>query len=80
MREDSPLAAREYITPQDLTGLPVISPVSNIAESNVGKVVWRGAEPDRCYCAGESPVQRGTLAQSNVGAVLAIKLDCATMG
>ena len=58
VREDSPLAAREYITPQDLTGLPVISPVSNIAESNVGK--WFGAELSRIdVIAGESPVQRG---------------------
>ena len=57
VREDSPLAAREYITPQDLTGLPVISPVSNIAESNVGK--WFGAELSRI-----DVIARGNLSPS----------------
>lgn len=80
VREDSPLAAREYITPQDLTGLPVISPVSNIAESNVGK--WFGAELSRIdvIARGNLLYNEALLAQSNVGAVLAIKLDCSYDG
>ena len=80
VREDSLLAAREYITPQDLTGLPIISPVSNIAESNIGK--WLGAELSRIdvIARGNLLYNEALLAQSNVGAVLAMKLDCSYDG
>ena len=80
VREDSLLAALEYITPQDLTGLPIISPVSNIAESNIGK--WLGAELSRIdvIARGNLLYNEALLAQSNVGAVLAMKLDCSYDG
>lgn len=76
VREDSPLASKEKISPQDLAGLPLISAVSNIAESNLGK--WLGAAlPEADIIArGNLLYNEALLAQSNIGAVLAIRLDC----
>ena len=76
VREDSLLAVQEKISPQDLAGLPLISAVSNIAESNLGK--WLGAAlPEVDIIAkGNLLYNEALLAQSNIGAVLAIRLDC----
>lgn len=80
VREGSPLAAKEYITPQDLTGLPLVAPVNNIAESGLGK--WLGASLDHTnvIARGNLLYNEALLAQSNVGAVFAIKLDCCYKG
>ena len=40
VREDSPLAKKESIRPAALAGMPLISAVSDIAESNLGR--WFG--------------------------------------
>ncbi len=76
VREDSPLADKDQISPGDLAGLPLISAVSNIAESNLGK--WLGAAlPEVDIIArGNLLYNEALLAQSNIGAVLAIRLNC----
>lgn len=43
VREDSPLAAKEQISPRDLVGIPLISAVSDIVETKLGK--WFGPVP-----------------------------------
>ena len=43
VREDSPLAAKERISPRDLVGIPLISAVSDIVETKLGK--WFGTAP-----------------------------------
>lgn len=76
VREDSPLATYKEITPQDLMGIPLISAVSDIAESNLGK--WLGAylvDAD-VIAKGDLLYNEAMLAQSNVGAVLAMRLNC----
>lgn len=76
VREDSPLAVKAQIIPQDLVGLPLISAVSDIAESNIGK--WLGSvlgEVD-VIAKGNLLYNEAMLAQSNIGAVLAMRLNC----
>lgn len=76
VREDSSLASREYVTPDDLTGLPLISTISDIAQSNIGK--WLGSRLGEVdiIAKGNLLYNEALLAQSNIGAVIAIKLNC----
>ncbi len=76
VREDSPLAEKETIAPTDLVGLPLISAVSDIAQSNLGK--WLGPCLDRVevIAKGNLLYNEAMLAQSNIGAVLGIRLNC----
>ena len=76
VREDSPLAGKEAITPQDLAGLPLISAVSDTVESNIGK--WLGAAYDRVeiIAKGNLLYNEAMLAQSSIGVVLGIRLNC----
>ena len=76
VREDSALAARNFITPDDLVGLPLISAVGNIAQSNIGK--WFGGRLGEInvIAKGNLLYNEALLAQSNIGAVIAIRLYC----
>lgn len=76
VREDSPLATQTQITPQDLIGLPLISAVSDIAESSLGK--WLGPALGKVdvIAKGNLLYNEAMLAQSNIGAVLAMRLNC----
>ena len=80
VRKDSPLAEKEYITQTDLAGLPLISAVSNIAESNLGK--WFGGHlvQVNVIARGNLLYNEAMLAQSNIGAVLGIRLNCSYDG
>lgn len=40
VREDSPLTNKECISPQDLVGIPLILPLGDFTQSNIGK--WFG--------------------------------------
>ena len=76
VKEDSPQAKKETITPEDLVGLPLISAVSDIAESNIGK--WLGTCLDRVevIAKGNLLYNEAMLAGSNIGAVIGIRLNC----
>lgn len=76
VRTDSPLAAKKTIRPKDLIGLPIISAVSNIAQSNIGK--WLGPVLNQIdiIAKGNLLYNEALLAQSNLGAVIAMKLEC----
>ena len=76
VREDSPLAAKECIAPQDLAGLPLISSVNNMVESNIGK--WLGPYLSQVdvIAKGNLLYNEALLGQSDIGVVLAIRLNC----
>ena len=76
VREDSALAQRTYITPEDLVGLPLVSATSDIAQSNIG--AWLGQALERVEIIGKGNLlyNEALLARSSQGAVIAIQLDC----
>ena len=76
VREDSPFMSKTVITPQDLVGIPLISAVGNIAESNLGK--WFGPELPKTdvIAKGDLLYNEAMLADSKVGVVLAMRLNC----
>ena len=80
VREDSPLSEKEYITPEDLIGLPLISAVSDIAESNIGKWLGTALSQVEVIAKGNLLYNEALLAQSNIGAVIGIRLNCAYSG
>ncbi len=80
VREDSPLAGKEYVTPDDLAELPLITAISNIAQSNIGR--WFGGRlaDVNVIAKGNLLYNEALLAQSGIGVVLAIRLDCSYAG
>lgn len=74
VREDSPLIDKDFIAPQDLVDIPLILPLGDFAESHIGK--WFGE-----YISQIDVIAKGNLlynevmmAQSNIGAVIGIRL------
>lgn len=75
VREDSPLIDKDFITPQDLVDIPLILPLGDFTESHIGK--WFGE-----YISQIDVIAKGNLlynevmmAQSNIGAVIGIRLN-----
>ena len=72
----SPLAEKDFITPQDLVGIPVISALGEFTESGIGKWFGEYAERVNIIAKGNLLYNEAMLAQSNIGAVIGIKLNC----
>lgn len=76
VREDSPLAEKESITPKELVGAPLITAVSDIAQSNIGKWLGPYLHQIEVIAKGNLLYNEAMLARSNIGAVLGIRLNC----
>lgn len=76
VREDSPLADKERLTPRDLVGLPLISAQNELVQSSIGR--WLGEYKDQVnvIAKGNLLYNEAMLAQSNLGAVIGIRLHC----
>jgi len=76
VRTDSKLAEKEFIRPEDLLGIPLITATSEFVQSNLGK--WFG----ECYhqieivATGNLLYNEAMMAESNIGVVLCIELNC----
>ncbi len=76
VREDSPLIGKEFIVPQDLVGIPLILPLGDFAQSNIGKWFGEYAAQIDIIAKGNLLYNEAMMAQSNIGAVIGIKLNC----
>ena len=76
VREDSPLAQKSSINSEDLVGIPLVSAVSNLTQSRIGR--WFGPLLDQIdvIATGNLLYNEALLARSNIGAVIGIRLDC----
>lgn len=76
VKNDSPLAQKEFISPKDLNGFPIVSAVSEFMESNIGK--WFGAYAKQAdiIAKGNLLYNEAMLAESNIGVVIGIRLNC----
>lgn len=72
---DSPLAEQEFITPQDLTAIPVISALGEFTESDIGKWFGEYAGQIDVVAKGNLLYNEAMLAESGIGAVLGIRLN-----
>ena len=76
VREDSPLVDKGFITPKDLVGIPIIVPLGDFAESRIGKWFGEYASQVESIAKGNLLYNEAMMAQSNIGAVIGIKLNC----
>lgn len=76
VREDSPLAAKECITPQDLLGLPVILPTNILVETVISKWLGSVREKVSVVAKGNLLYNEAMLAKSNIGAVITMRMNC----
>lgn len=76
VREDSSLIGKEFIVPQDLVGIPLILPLGDFAQSNIGKWFGEYATQIDIITKGNLLYNEAMMAQSNIGAVIGIKLNC----
>ena len=74
--EDSPLAQKEAVTPEDLENIPLVTNVRESVQQSLGR--WFGESYARVQimAAGTLLYNSAQLARSGMGAALAIRLDC----
>lgn len=76
VQSDSPLAKKDFITPQDLLGIPIISTSGEFTESSIGKWFGEYAKQINIIARGNLLYNEAMMAQSNIGAVIGIRLNC----
>lgn len=76
VRSDSPLAEKEFLRPQDLIDIPLISAIGEFIENSVGKWFGEYATQVNIIAKGNLLYNEAMLAQSNIGAVIGIQLNC----
>ncbi len=76
VQPDSPLAKKDFITPQDLLGIPIISTSGEFTESSIGKWFGEYAKQINIIARGNLLYNEAMMAQSNIGAVIGIRLNC----
>lgn len=74
VREDSPLIDKEFIAPQDLVDIPLILPLGDFAESHIGKWFGEYISQIDVIAKGNLLYNEAMMAQSNIGAVIGIRL------
>lgn len=75
VREDSPLIDKDFIEPQDLIGIPLILPLGDFAESCIGKWFGEFISQIDVIAKGNLLYNEAMMAQSNIGAVIGIRLN-----
>lgn len=80
VREDAALAGLFAITPEDLAGLPIITTVSDIPQSNIGKWLGEYVDQVKVIAKGNLLYNEALLAQSDLGIVIGMKLNCEYAG
>ena len=74
VREDSPLINKDFIAPQDLVDIPLILPLGDFAESHIGKWLGEYISQIDIIAKGNLLYNEAMMAQSNIGAVIGIRL------
>lgn len=76
VREDSPLIDKDFIAQQDLVDIPLILPLGDFAESHIGKWFGEYISQIDVIAKGNLLYNEAMMAQSNIGAVIGIRLNC----
>lgn len=75
VREDSPLIDKDFIAPQDLVDIPLILPLGDFAERHIGKWFGEYISQIDVIAKGNLLYNEAMMAQSNIGAVIGIRLN-----
>lgn len=73
---DSPLSAKESISPEDLKGMTIVTATGDFNQSRIGK--WLGDYREQVEIAATAnlPYNEAVLAKENIGVMLSINLNC----
>ena len=80
IREDSPLAQKEFITAQDLAALPLIYTRRGMVQKELERWFGPYAKDLRIAATGNLPYNMTLLAREGMGAFLTIRLRCSYEG
>lgn len=73
---DSPLAEKRAILPKDLAGVPLVSTLGRIMEKRIDEWFGKYAGQVNIVAKGNLLYNEAMMAQSNLGAVIGIRLNC----
>lgn len=76
VREDSPLAEKSTLSPQDLVDLPVVAAATPAAQSNLRKWFGQSADKINIIAKGNLLYNQALLGQSSNSISIAIRLSC----
>ena len=73
---DSPLSQKKGISPEDLTGMSIITATGDFNQNRIGK--WLGQYKDQVEITATAnlPYNEAVLAKENIGVMLSINLNC----
>lgn len=73
---DSPLAQKESICPEDLKGMSIVTATGDFNQSRIGK--WLGDHKEQVEIAATAnlPYNEAVLTKENIGVMLSINLNC----
>lgn len=74
VQKNSPLAQKDFITPQDLINIPLISTSSEFLQSNIGQWFGKWIDQVQIIAKGNLLYNEAMLAESGVGVVIGIRL------
>ena len=75
VRKDSPLTSKEYITPEDLLNLPIISPKRNLVQNEISSWFGDYAEEINIISTYNLMYNATIMIEKNLGVLIGIKLD-----
>ncbi len=75
VQETSPLAEKEYITPKDLAGVPLILSVGTLVQNHIYQWLGEYANENNIAATGNLLYNIAILARNGVGAIIGLKLD-----
>ena len=75
VRKDSPLTSKEYITPEDLLNLPIISPKRNLVQNEISSWFGDYAEEINIISTYNLMYNATIMVEKNLGVLIGIKLD-----
>lgn len=76
VNSDSPLAEKKAILPKDLAGVPLVSTLGRIMEKRIDEWFGKYAGQVNIVAKGNLLYNEAMMAQSNLGAVIGIRLNC----
>lgn len=73
---DSPLSAKESISPEDLIGMSIVTATGDFNQSRIGKWLGDYRKNVEIVATANLPYNEAVLVKENIGVMLSLKLNC----
>ncbi len=78
--EHSPLSEKKSITPEDLSGMSIVTATGDFNQSRIGKWLGNFRQQVEIAATANLPYNEAVLAKENIGVMIGIDLNCAYEG